>query len=165
VKRALLLLLLAMPATAGAEGAWFADPRTGCQVWNPSPQPGETAQWDGACVEGRAEGRGVLTWYVRERRLERDEGEWRAGRQVGMGSQQWAGGRYRGRFADSLPDGEGEMEMSSAGLYRGHFRAGRPDGLGRLESAEGVFEGIWTAGCFRDGGRRAAFATNAADCP
>ena len=34
----------------------------GCYVWNPNPQPDETATWTGECSAGFAQGAGTLTW-------------------------------------------------------------------------------------------------------
>ena len=36
--------------------------RPGYYTWNPSPQPGETAEWSGGCTAGKASGQGILTW-------------------------------------------------------------------------------------------------------
>lgn len=35
----------------------------GCKVWNPNPQPNESVTWSGECVDGKANGNGILTWY------------------------------------------------------------------------------------------------------
>jgi hypothetical protein len=140
----------------------MADLDTGCQVWNPTPQLGETARWQGACRDGKAEGPGVLTWLLGTRVLERDEGQWRLGRQYGLGRQVWAGGRYDGFLADSAPDGEGTMVLANGDRFTGSFRAGQPHGPGRLERGGEAFEGAWRAGCFHAGGRSARFGATAA---
>ena len=65
--RALALAALGAlgPGAAGAEeGRWFADPVTGCQVWNARPVPGEVVSWSGRCRDGRADGEGVLAWFA-----------------------------------------------------------------------------------------------------
>jgi hypothetical protein len=162
MRAALLALALLLPITARAEGAFIADLDSGCQVWNPTPQLGETARWQGACRDGKAEGRGVLTWLLGTRVLERDEGEWHLGRQVGLGRQAWAAGRYEGFLADSAPDGEGSMVMATGERFTGSFRAGQPHGRGRLERGGEVFEGEWRAGCFRAAGRAASFGATVA---
>ena len=169
MKRLALALALAsalLPvAAARAEGGWIADLDAGCQVWNPTPQLGETARWQGACRDGRAEGRGVLTWLLGTRVLERDEGQWHQGRQYGQGRQAWAGGRYDGFLADSAPEGQGTMVLANGDRFTGGFRAGRPQGRGRLERGGEVFEGEWRGGCFREGARAARFGAADACAP
>ncbi len=95
-------------------GDWIADTKTGCKVWNPRPAPGETVTWAGACKDGLAEGKGALEWRQGGNSHERDEGEWRAGRQMGEGAQTWPQGQYKGQFADGLPHGRGVL------TFRGH---------------------------------------------
>jgi len=43
-------------------GAWVADAGSGCRLWDPFPQDGETVTWSGGCVNGRAEGDGTSEW-------------------------------------------------------------------------------------------------------
>ena len=62
------IVIAAAPAVAGA---WVADAKSGCQVWNPNPQLEETVAWSGSCANGRAEGHGTVRW-VEGRRNERN---------------------------------------------------------------------------------------------
>lgn len=57
------LLLLSLPAAMAAQPYWIADAKTGCKVWNSEPLPKESVTWSGDCLNGKAEGRGTLTWY------------------------------------------------------------------------------------------------------
>lgn len=42
---------------------WSVDAPTGCWLWNPFPQPNETATWSGhRGPDGRASGRGEIVW-------------------------------------------------------------------------------------------------------
>ena len=45
------IIIAATPALAGA---WVADAKSGCQVWNPNPQLEETVAWSGSCANSRA---------------------------------------------------------------------------------------------------------------
>ncbi len=130
-------VLLAAPAAALA-GDWIANAKTGCKVWNPNPSAGETVNWSGACSGGLAEGKGVLDWLRGGTPFERDEGQWRAGRQTGEGTQTWPVGRYRGQFLDSLPHGSGVLIFGEA-HYDGAFLNGRPNGKGVLTNGSGTF--------------------------
>ncbi len=155
-----LLSLLVSNAAAG-EWALAGD---GCKVWNPNPTPGETAHWKGACNNGFVQGMGALEWRRSGRPYERDEGEWRAGRQTGQGSQTWPGGQFKGQLADSMPSGQGVLILGAA-RYEGAFLNGKPNGRGALTNASDVFDGAWRDGCFNDGKRRAAFGVSLQSCP
>ena len=155
-----LLLLFAARAAAGE----WAVAEGGCKVWNPNPAPGETANWTGACKEGFAEGAGVLEWRRGGKPYERDEGNWRAGRQTGQGAQSWPGGEFKGQLAESMPGGQGVLTLGEA-RYEGAFLNGKPNGRGVLTNASGVFDGAWRDGCFNDGKRRAAFGVSLQSCP
>ena len=54
-------LMLAAPIAHA--GAWLADVKSGCQVWDPNPQLDETVIWSGACTKERAEGFGAAQWF------------------------------------------------------------------------------------------------------
>ncbi len=97
------------------------------------------------------------------RTQERDEGQWRGGRQI-SGAQVWPGGRYDGQFADSLPGGRGILSVGDA-RYEGSFFNGKPNGKGKLTNASGSFDGDWADGCFNDGKHRAAIGVSLPSCP
>jgi hypothetical protein len=161
---ALLPVLLAGAPAAALASSWIADAKTGCKVWNPHPSPGEKAMWTGPCKDGFADGKGVLDWLRAGSQYERDEGEWRGGRQVGEGKQTWSGGQYKGQLSDSLPHGTGVLIFGEA-RYDGAFLNGRPNGRGALTNKAGTFEGTWTDGCFNDGRRRTAIGVPVDSCP
>ena len=166
VGRTVVLVLVSvgfMQASAHA-GAWIADSSVGCQVWNPHPQPNETVQWSGACTNGFAQGRGAAQWFKNGVPFEADEGEWRAGRQAGYGSQVWSAGRYEGELVDGEPNGRGVLILESL-RYEGEFRNGKPNGTGTLFSRRESFSGAWTDGCFREGTRKVSFGVPLSACP
>jgi hypothetical protein len=145
-------------------GGWITDTSAGCKVWNPHPQPNESVQWSGACVDGFAQGRGAAQWFQSNLPFETDEGEWRTGRQAGYGTQVWPTGRYDGDLVDGEPHGHGVMIVQGA-RYEGDFRNGRPSGAGTLTNGSGSFRGAWTNGCFREGSRKASFGVPLSTCP
>ena len=59
----------------------------GCHIWNRYPAPEETVTWSGACVDGKASGKGEVVWRLREdevwRRGSSGHGEKREGKSVG----------------------------------------------------------------------------------
>lgn len=72
-------------AQPGKPPAWIADSKTGCKVWNPSPQAHETIHWSGGCEGGYASGKGTLEWFENGRPGDRYEGEYQAGKRNGHG--------------------------------------------------------------------------------
>jgi hypothetical protein len=159
-----LLLAGAAAAPAQQAGGWITDASAGCRVWNPHPQPNESVHWSGACANGFAEGRGAAQWFHSNLPFESDEGEWRAGRQAGYGTQVWPSGRYDGELASGEPHGHGVMIVQGA-RYEGDFRNGRPDGAGTLTNGSGNFRGAWANGCFHDGNLKASFGVPLSACP
>ncbi len=157
-----LVAALAVPSCARA-GDWVMADTNRCKAWNPSPVSNETLKWDGSCVNGLAEGQGVLTWYRGGKAFERDEGQWIAGQQSGSGVQTWPGGEFRGALREGLPQGEGVMKLGSM-QYRGAFQGGKPNGFGVLTASAGTFEGEWREGCLA-GKRRASFGVTLQTCP
>lgn len=158
--------LVAAPASAQtpAPGGFVADPGTGCRVWNPHPQPDEAVSWSGPCVNGLAQGAGHLQWLKAGKPYEKDEGEWRDGRQAGRGSQDWSSGRYDGELSGGEPHGRGVLTLRTA-RYEGEFRNGRPDGSGTMTGLDGVFRGTWKRGCLVGDKRRIAIGVPSASCP
>jgi hypothetical protein len=168
-RAALAALLSAAPGLSAAAaqtpsaGQFVADPQTGCRVWNPHPQAGETVVWTGSCVNGLAQGAGRLQWLRDGKPYERDEGQWREGRQEGSGSQDWSSGRYVGELAGSEPQGQGVLTLRTA-RYAGEFRAGKPDGAGTMTGLGGLFRGVWNNGCLVGDTRGIAIGVPSSRC-
>ena len=97
IPTALAAIMVAAFATAAQAGApaWVVDQNTGCQIWDTNPQPNESISWSGACVNGAAQGKGVVQWPSGQRY----EGEVREGKLDGHGTEIDANGqRYEGEF-------------------------------------------------------------------
>jgi hypothetical protein len=134
-----MLLAIAAVLTSGIGAAqaddarWTRDPRTGCQMWDANPVPGETISWDGTCVNGFGEGHGTLTWYTGSDVLETDKADFIHGKLNGHGTLAFADGEY----------------------FDGRFRDHKPNGQGTLRTSDGeIFSGRWVEGCFRDKTRK-----------
>lgn len=139
VGKVLFASALWLSCSAGAAqsikvGDFVADARSGCKVWNPHPQSGETVNWSGDCVNGLAQGRGNLQWSNNNKPYDKDEGEWNEGRQSGRGTQDWSAGRYDGELQNSEPHGRGVLTLQSA-RYEGEFRNGKPYGSGTVTNS------------------------------
>ena len=156
-------LLNGLLAVASAHaGAWVADAKSGCQVWNPNPQLEETVAWSGSCLNGRAEGRGTVQWVRGGVAGEIDEGDWRDGRQVNKGTQSWSSGRYEGELAEGEPNGHGVLTLRRL-RYEGDFRDGKPNGTGTLTAGAETVRGTWKDGCLQ-GTRKASIGVPLSVC-
>ena len=72
-----------------------------------------------------------MQWIKGNAKIETDEGEWRDGRQIGKGVQNWPTGRYDGELANGEPNGRGVLTFQKL-RYDGEFRDGKPNGIGSL---------------------------------
>jgi hypothetical protein len=149
-----VLLALGSAAQAHEPGYWQQlENNPSCSVWNASPthEPSETMTWSGACVNGKAQGRGTRVW----RYLEAEEwkvsiytGELMDGKAQGRGIYEWTSGkRYDGEWKEEMPHGRGAMVWASGDRYEGDWKNGRNDGRGIKEWASGDrYEGDWKNG-------------------
>ena len=133
-----------------AAGEWIYDSTSGCAVWNPAPQPGESIEWSGNCADERASGYGILTWKRDGIESERAEGYFAEGRLEGEGSWRWASGhRYRGEFANGEFNGKGVFIWPDGARFSGGFLNNERHGQGRHQAPNGArYEGP-----YRDGER------------
>ena len=180
-----------LPAFAQSpQPRWIADVRTGCRISDLFPDPGETVNWTGACLNGIAQGRGVLEWFQNGKPNGRYEGEVREGKLDGQGVFTWPDGqRYEGEFRDGRRDGhgilvdfngnryEGEwhndklngpgvaVDIHTGARYEGEFRDDKAHGFGTFWRPSGtVYRGTWKDGCFKQGEEVAAVGKTPADC-
>ena len=184
------LLTLANVAHAQSpQAGWIADAKTGCRVWNSYPDANLTVTWTGACVRGIAQGKGVLRGFEDGKPIGVYEGEYRDGKRTGHGVIVWANGdryegdwrddnanghgvyvsangdRYEGDFRDDKRTGHGVIVWANGGRYEGDWKDNQANGVGRLTVSNGTYNGVWTAGCFKDGNRRASIGVDLATCP
>ncbi len=163
VGAAMIWASMIIAAPSAQAGEWIADAKSKCQVWDPNPQLEETVTWSGSCTNGRAEGRGTAQWSKASVPIERDEGEWRDGRQVGKGIQTWSTGRYEGELSNGEPNGRGVLTLQKL-RYEGEFRNGKPNGVGRLTAGSETVQGTWKDGCLQGGKRKASIGIPLSAC-
>lgn len=144
-------------------GRFVLDELSGCKVWNPHPQENESAKWVGACVSGFADGRGTLEWLQNDKPYEKDEGDWREGRQSGRGVQDWGAGRYEGELLNGEPHGRGILQLRTV-RYEGEFQNGKPHGAGIAVGMDGTFKGSWKNGCLIGDKRKVAIGVSSSTC-
>lgn len=58
----LAILGTSAPAFAQSTGEYTKTENRDCRVWNPYPAPNETVYWTGKCINGMAEGKGIIAY-------------------------------------------------------------------------------------------------------
>jgi hypothetical protein len=151
VYRLLFLYLLGLgSAYSQTSGEFISDTKTGCKVFNSIPQPNEKIEYVGRCVDGYADGLGVLIWYKDGVFFAKDEGVWKKGKQIGLGTSTFANGdKYVGEFKGDY-NGQGTYTFTSGSKYVGEFKDGKYNGQGTEYAANGsiINQGIWADGSF-----------------
>ena len=112
-----------------AKELWFPTDKPDCQVWNPQPQNEETALWSGGCLNGKAHGKGAITWRSKKDGkfvLRLIEGEMTNGRRLGVV----------------------KITYENGAIYIGKLnKKGNLHGQGKYTFSDGkVQEGIWKDG-------------------
>jgi hypothetical protein len=130
--------LLAAPNHAG----WLVDSRTGCWIWDDTPELNDTVTWDGGCgADGRASGRGVIEWRWGDQ-VSRYEGEVVAGKRNGHGIADTDGAHYEGDWRDDRANGHGVIIWPNGDRYEGEWLDGQPNGNGVGVASDGTrYEG------------------------
>ena len=134
-----LLTICAMAGAriAAAENAWIKDNK-GCKIANPEPQAEESVTWTGLCVDGMAQGEGILQWFEKDQATARYEGILDKGWANGQGELKMPGGiHYKGEWKDSRENGQGRLDWPDGSWYEGEWRDGKPNGYGQYRSPEG----------------------------
>jgi hypothetical protein len=164
-----VLVLACAPAIAQEAPAWIGKPD--CRLAAVKPPPAQAPDWNGACRDGYADGKGTLEWTDAAGKRYKLEAAFAAGRVLGEGTLRFPNGEaYTGTLKDGVPDGrgyfrepngdqyEGEVRMGElTGVaevlyvngddYKGEFKKGKPDGTGTMTyELGGRYEGGWKNG-------------------
>jgi dipeptidyl aminopeptidase/acylaminoacyl peptidase len=117
-----------------------------CQVFNRYQQYDIRVEWVGGCVDGFAEGSGVLKWFVGSSTIEQFEGEVKAGKMNGNGTITFMNGsKLTARFANNLVDGSVEFVYVNGDRYSGAWQFDHPEGQGRVEYKNGqIYQGFFS---------------------
>lgn len=106
LEKIIVVLSLILFANAALAGDWILSSDTQCKLWNPNPVVNESITWSGPCVDGIANGQGVVQWFLNGIPYDRYEGQVAAGRRHGLGVATYQNGvRVEGQFLDGLPNG------------------------------------------------------------
>jgi len=116
---------------------WIKDDTSGCQLWDDAPMPEKAVTWSGGCFRGRAQGEGVLQWYLVGKKANRYEGQVKNGTPHGKGILFTETTRFEGGFKNGKLHGWGRFIRGPKGQfpgleYEGEFTLGRVHGRGVL---------------------------------
>jgi hypothetical protein len=153
---AVLLLLAAGGTVALAGESQAVDPKTGCQIFYISDNYVLTAaSWTGPVVNGKAEGKGVVTLAIqsndgKERDQVQGEAEMAAGKFEGKASLKYSGGEtFDGYYKSGIREGKGTYVWDGQ-KYAGDWKNGKRDGKGIYVGKGQSYDGDWKNG-ERDG--------------
>lgn len=122
-----------------------------CYRWNPNPAPEETVTWSGACVGGKASGKGKEVWRFREDgewktsggEGELREGKTRVGHWVEFSS---SGNRAAGTYVDGELHGHWIWHSSDGDTWEGPYVEGKLHGLWVERGTQGKSTQCWIRG-------------------
>jgi hypothetical protein len=136
--------LWSLPFTANADEQYLPD-ANGCKVYEANPQPDETVTWSGRCLDGYADGPGVVQWLLVGKPGSRFEGMLVRGKSEGQGSVVFQNGaRFEGTFREGKRTGKGVQTRANGDRYEGDFVDGMWSGKGTFTSSSGErYSGDW----------------------
>lgn len=147
-----LLTLLTVGHTAlAAKDYWAHVEGSVCAVWSDEEMgPDEKVTWSGACRNGKADGRGTLTWTKGSKPHGTYEGFMQAGRFNGPGTitvvVDDGTNELTGTFKDGDLLGRGVFKDATGGVYEGELEDGRPHGHGYMKQGDEEYIGSFEAG-------------------
>ncbi|MBK8196951.1 MAG: hypothetical protein IPK75_01180 [Acidobacteria bacterium] len=144
-------------ARRGFQGSWYTDRTTGCQFWwRASADPVGEATWSGPCINGKANGEGIVTWSLSEN-----------------GTPLKSEVRFRGTIIDGYIQGDGNWHqvqyysnVVTTSKFDGTWKDGQRTGHGvekrtseyresdSLDKVVVTYEGDWYADEYGGTGRR-----------
>jgi len=148
----MMVMLLMVSGTGLAAEAWTTDATTGVKigiVFRPDGLTLVSAKWTGPAVDGKAEGKGLLTYVYKEKDgteiKAQADAEMKAGLMDGIVSIKWSSGdSYNGDYKGGLLAGKGTYKYASGHVYEGDFKNGSSEGKGIYKWPDGaVYEGDW----------------------
>jgi hypothetical protein len=99
----------------------------------------KTIKWDGKCVDGFAEGRGLAEHFVSGVRHISVEGVFVKGKLIGQGTTTYTNGdKYVGEYKDGKPNGLGTETRANGHTYIGEWKDGKHIGQGTTILANGT---------------------------
>ena len=132
---------------------WVEVNEKGCKVLDPYYSEGVRLQWDGACINGKANGYGKLIKYKDGEYESTYEGEYKAGIREGKGKfTHTLGSVLECNFINGQAIGYGKYTLNDRNRYEGDILNYREHGNGTLYYANGtIYEGYFVSDEFYTG--------------
>jgi hypothetical protein len=120
------IALWSLPARAKADELYLQD-ENGCKVYDASPRPDETVTWSGRCIDGYADGVGVVQWLLSGKPGSRFEGTLVRGKSEGQGTIVFPSGeRFEGNLHEGERSGKGVWTGPNGERYDGEWVHNKP---------------------------------------
>ncbi|MCO4782033.1 MAG: hypothetical protein KC646_06870 [Candidatus Cloacimonetes bacterium] len=139
--------------TAFEHYIWDLDKR--CRIFNSLPRvkSNETVRYKGPCVNGMANGHGVVTWYKHGVYSQEYSGNLNDGAPHGYGVLKLLSGSYSGDWLHGKATGKGTYLYKDGMKEEGSFVEGKLNGKGSAwDNKRLVYKGDWIAGNFNGRG-------------
>ncbi|MBR7619609.1 hypothetical protein JKL49_09440 [Phenylobacterium sp. 20VBR1] len=108
---------------------WVVDPLSKCAVYNTRPDPAITVRWAGPCVNGMAEGKGIIVYSRNNRFAAKYDGGVSGGARNGRGVYYTANfDQLSVNWKDGLAEGLGEWTYGDKSYLRARFYRGEARG-------------------------------------
>jgi outer membrane protein OmpA-like peptidoglycan-associated protein len=136
------------------KGSWLLDPVTECEIWTAGDSvANEGATWTGACINGKASGRGSLIFWDTDGLEARYDGDVVRGKLHGSGVLSYRNEEANGfdtldgQFHHGAIKGQGVLLSSDGYKFEGKLTNGVESGTGTLTTPDGAK----IRGDFKDG--------------
>ena len=122
----------------GAECWMETENQSGCYLWNPNLQRGETVTWTGNCADGLANGAGEGIWnYKAAKRV--DKGPYVDGKKNGHWIIRWTDGRVdEGPYVDGKRNGRWTQRTGDGSVEEGPYVDGEKNGRWTQRTGDGL---------------------------
>ena len=135
---AILALILFNCVYAQTTGNWFADPKSGCRIWDDTPQPLQSIKFEGTCIKKLAHGQGKVFFYQNGVADQTWDANWVNGKAVGKLTITYDdNSKYYGELLNGKKNGQGSATYANGDKYDGEFRNGKFNGNGNFYKADG----------------------------
>lgn len=126
---------------------WVVSIDNKCKILDPYFSDGVTMKWEGGCLDGKANGYGVLTKFSNGEYESTFEGNYKNGVREGAGKFTHKDGSVAvGNFIDGQLMGYGSRTSEEGNKYEGEFVNYRQHGKGKSVYLNGlIFEGFWVS--------------------
>ncbi len=126
---------------------WVVCNSQGCKLLDPYFSEGVSMKWDGPCLNGKANGYGILTKYKNGEFESTYQGDYRNGIREGKGKFSHKDGSVKeGDFVNGQMTGKGVCTDNNGNKFTGDFLNYRMHGFGKMEYANGsTFEGFFVS--------------------